>query len=93
MSAGTERQQAVDQELHSLNAIATVSLAGVRCLGQQEVVHSADARRRIPDASRDPTSQDRGQKHLRIVRHLMGALDDVKATLWQEYGCGHCKGP
>ncbi len=82
MSTSAKRKQAVDQELHGLNAIATVSLAGVWRLGQEEVIHAADTRRRIPDARGDAASQDRGEKHLRIVSHLMGALNDVKATLW-----------
>ncbi|GAN75356.1 hypothetical protein Apmu_0334_03 [Acidiphilium multivorum AIU301] len=76
-------KQVVDQEFHRIGAIAhRGAAAGLRMgiAGQEEMIHPAHGRARIPEAGGDARSENRAQDGFRIVFDPMLALHDVDAA-------------
>jgi hypothetical protein len=72
LAVGAALEQVVDQQFHRITAIAGRGAITAVAIGQQEMIHAADAQQRVADAGRHATAQRRGQGGLVIHHQVLG---------------------
>ena len=78
-------QERVDQEFHCVDAKRHLAIAR-RVPGQQEMIHTADARHRIEEAGRNAGSQYRGDHSVRVLADREITLDDMDDLRSSRFG-------